>query len=227
MIVCLMPRIIASLPSISLYRMRNPVLLLHGIDDTAELFSTMTPFLQQWGWSVHSLDLCPNNGDAGLEELAQQVADYVAQAFPPDQPFDLVGFSMGGIVGRYYVQRLGGLDRIHRFVTISSPHNGTWAAYVRPNKGGSQMRINSPFLTDLNRDVHRLEQINFTSIWTPLDLIILPATSSRLPVGREVQLWVPAHSWMVRSLQSLTTVAMVLSEPLRKPQLTNSTAGVV
>jgi len=35
-----------------------------------------------------------------------KVANYVAANFAPEQPFDLVGFSMGGIVSRYYVQRL-------------------------------------------------------------------------------------------------------------------------
>jgi len=51
--------------------------------------------------------------------LGQQVANYVAATFAP-KPFDLVGFSMGGIVSRYYVQRLGGIDRVQRFITLAS-----------------------------------------------------------------------------------------------------------
>lgn len=194
---------------------RNPVLLIHGIDDTAILFNRMTSYLHQGGWAVHSLDLIPNNGSVGLDRLAHQVANYIEQNFSPDQPIDLIGFSMGGIVSRYYVQRLGGIDRVQRFVTISSPHNGTWTAYFRPNLGGNQMQRNSAFLYDLNQDVAALAQINFTSIWTPMDLMILPAVSSRLPVGREVILSVPSHPQMVTDARCLKAVADALSEPLQ------------
>jgi triacylglycerol lipase len=194
---------------------RNPVLLIHGIDDTAALFWKMTPYLAQQGWSVHSLDLKPNNGDVGLEKLAQQVADYIDKTFSPDQPIDLVGFSMGGIVSRYYVQRLGGLKRVQRFVTIASPHHGTWTAYFRPNVGGSQMKRGSAFLDRLNQDVAVLDRINFTSIWTPLDLMILPAASSRMPVGKNVQVPVSGHAWMVTDPRSLRAVTEALLEPLR------------
>jgi triacylglycerol lipase len=198
---------------------RNPVLLIHGIDDTVALFKPMTAYLQQQGWGVHSLDLIPNNGKVGLDALAQQVATYVEHTFAPDQPIDLVGFSMGGVVSRYYVQRLGGIHQVQRFVTISSPHNGTWTGYLRFNPGCKQMCRNSLFLQDLNQDAAMLEQINFTSMWTPMDLMIVPAHSSRMAVGREIVLPVAGHAWMVSDPRALREVANVLSEPLRKPAL--------
>ena len=108
---------------------RNPVLLIHGIDDTRAVFQKMAVHLVLQGWSVYSLDLVPNNGNVGLDKLAKQIADYVTATFAPEQCLDLVGFSMGGIVSRYYVQRLGGINRVQRFITISSPHHGTVAAY--------------------------------------------------------------------------------------------------
>lgn len=193
---------------------RNPVLLIHGIDDTADVFSTMAPYLRVQGWQTYDLNLIPCNGDVGLDQLAQQVADYVTQTFPANQPIDLVGFSMGGIISRYYVQRLGGIDRVQRFVTISSPHQGTWTAYLRPNLGASQMRWGSPFMNALNSDVDMLQTLHFTSIWTPLDLMIVPAESSRLPVGKEVVVNVPAHSWMLTHSRSLQAVCNALAAPL-------------
>jgi triacylglycerol lipase len=193
---------------------RNPVLLVHGIDDTTTLFWKMAPYLSQQGWSVHSLDLKPNDGRLGLDKLADQVAEYAAQNFA-QQPFDLVGFSMGGIVSRYYVQRLGGLKQVQRLITIASPHHGTWMAYFRPNLGGSQMRRDSVFLADLNRDMADLDQLNFTSIWTQRDLMIVPAASSRMAVGKNIQIPVSGHAWMVTDPRSLKALAAALSEPLR------------
>lgn len=193
---------------------RNPIVLVHGITDTAAIFKTMTRNLERRGWTVYSLDLIPANGDLGLDLLAHQLDHFIGSNLPKGKPFDLVGFSMGGLVSRYYVQRLGGLDRTQRFVTISSPHNGTMAAYLSQRPGCVQMRPNSKFLTDLNRDVHVLKQVKFTSIWTPMDLIIVPANSSILPVGRNLKVQVPLHAWMVSDTKAIDTLATVLQEPV-------------
>lgn len=202
----------------STFPSRNPVLLVHGIWDRGTIFQTMATALKQQGWSTYDLDLEPNNGDAPLEALGQQVADYIEQNFEPDTPLDLVGFSMGGIVSRYYVQRLKGLARVQRFITLSSPHRGTWTAYGSFRPGCVQMRPGSPFLTDLNRDLQLLDRINFTSIWTPLDGMILPASSSQLPVGQEVKVWVPLHRDMVTDSRSIGAVTGALAEPIRQVQ---------
>ena len=190
---------------------RNPVLLVHGFYDTTALFKKMSAYLQKRGWSVYSLNLTPNNGTLGLEHLAQQVATYAEETFG-SQPFDLVGFSMGGIVSRYYLQRLGGIDRVKRFISISSPHHGTWTAYALGRPGCLQMRPNSAFLEDLNRDAPTmLDQLDFTSIWTPYDLMIVPASSSQMNVGREIKLPVALHAWMVTDSRSLKVVADTLA----------------
>jgi triacylglycerol lipase len=78
-----------------------------------------------------------------------------------------------------------------------------------------QMRPNHPFLHDLNRDIKTLDRLNFTSIWTPLDAMIVPASSSQVPVGQDVKVWVPLHSDMVSHPQSLKAVATALAEPVK------------
>ncbi len=86
---------------------QNPVLLIHGLYDTTRIFQTLSTYLAQRGWSIYSFNLKPNNGDASLEQLAQQVADYVDKTFSLNERLDLVGLSMGGLVSRYYIQQLG------------------------------------------------------------------------------------------------------------------------
>jgi triacylglycerol lipase len=194
---------------------RNPILLIHGIDDTRLVFSKMSMHLQQSGCKVYALDLVPSNGDVGLDVLAQQIADYVSTNFPDEQMLDIVGFSMGGIVSRYYVQRLGGIKRVQRFITISSPHHGTIAAYASKRPGCVQMRPDSLFIKDLNSDALMLKDINFTSIWTPYDLIILPANSSQMPFGNEVIIPSMLHPWMLLDIRSLKAVEEALYKPLQ------------
>jgi len=193
---------------------RNPVLLVHGIFDTGRVFHSMVPYLKQRGLTVHDLDLVPNDGNVALDQLAEQVADYVNATFSPEQPLDLVGFSMGGIVSRYYVQRLGGINRVQRFITLSAPNHGTWIAYCRPGLGCVQMRPNSGLLQDLNRDAAMLEHLDFTSIWTPYDLMIVPANSSQMPVGRNEIVPVLTHAGMLTDSRSLAAVAAALFSPV-------------
>jgi len=107
---------------------RRPVLLVHGIWKSGASFHRMARALTARGLDAHTLDLKPNDGSAPLEDLAAQIAAFAADRFPG--PFDLVGFSMGGVVSRYYLQRLGGAERVRRFVTIPSPHHGTMTALL-------------------------------------------------------------------------------------------------
>ncbi len=191
----------------------NPVLLIHGFLDTTKIFDKMFQYLKKLGWDVYSLNLVPNYGTVGLDKLAEQVADYINNTFPANQPFDLIGFSMGGIVSRYYVQRLGGIERVQRFITISSPHNGTLTGYALNLPGPAQMRPKSAFLEGLNQDASVLKKINFTSIWTPYDAMILPAISSQMPVGKEIKIDVLLHCLMVSDQRVLKAVVEELKIP--------------
>ena len=189
---------------------RNPILLVHGLTDTSHKMRKIASHLRGLGWKVYDINLTPNSGDAKLEVLAQQVADLVELTFPSDQPLDLLGFSMGGLVSRYYIQRLGGIDRVQRFISISSPHNGTVAAYFTTRAGCVQMRPNHQFIKDLNRDVDLLDRIAVTSIWTPFDLMILPARSSQLGVGTDISLPVLSHVQMVFDRRILNAISEAL-----------------
>ena len=195
---------------------RNPVILIHGIWDTKIIFSKMSSRLTELGWCVHSLNLTPNDGSLGLASLAQQLADYISQTFHPQQSIDIVGYSMGGLVSRYYVQRLGGINRVQRLITISSPHKGTLTAYSLPLPGYLDMRPNSGLLRDLYQDVTMLKRINFTSMWTPFDIMIVPSNSSQMPVGKEVKLNVLLHRQMVTETQSINALVEELKAPIKK-----------
>ena len=50
---------------------------------------------------------------------------------------------MGGLIARYYVQRLGGDARVHTLVTLGTPHGGTAAAYLVPHRLARQLRPDS------------------------------------------------------------------------------------
>jgi triacylglycerol lipase len=170
----------------------------------------MSKYLSARGFRPLAVDLTPSNGAVALEDLAAQLSAFVARELAPGESFDLVGFSMGGLVCRYYVQRLGGVERVGRLITISSPHRGTYWAHMTRSVGSLQMRPGSQFLRELNRDDATLEHVRHASIWTPLDLMILPASSSR--AGEDFRVIVGLHAWMPRSHKCCAAVGRLLQD---------------
>jgi triacylglycerol esterase/lipase EstA (alpha/beta hydrolase family) len=41
---------------------------------------------------------------------------------------DIVGHSMGGLIGLYYVKKLGGAEKVRKMILMGSPVKGTWVA---------------------------------------------------------------------------------------------------
>ena len=82
-------------------------------------------------------------------------------------------------------------------VTAGSVIADTLLASLIPNDGCRQIRIGSAFLRDLESDAHRLAQLDFNSLWTPLDAIIVPPRSSVMPQARNERLPVALHPLMV------------------------------
>jgi triacylglycerol lipase len=188
---------------------RNPVLLVHGIYSHGGDFARLARHLRAEGHEVFTIDLKPNNGKVGLDVLAKQVADFADGAIP-GRRFDLVGFSMGGLVSRYYVQRLGGAKRVDHFITLASPHNGTVMAGLNNLPGVKQMRRNSPFIRDLARDSDCLKSVKFTSFYTPLDIVVVPGESGIMPQARNVKVWAAMHPSLILEKRCLRAVAEAL-----------------
>lgn len=185
-----------------------PVVLLHGFCDDASKMERLAGYLRSRGREAYPLTLAPSSGEVGLDSLAAQLKTLIERTFSPGVLVDLVGFSMGGLICRYYLQRLAGLDRVRRFVSISTPHRGSLLAWFVSNPGCRQMRPGSRFLRDLALDAERLAAVGFTSLWTPLDLMVLPPNSSVVSQARCKSIWCVGHALMVchrRSFQAVET----------------------
>jgi triacylglycerol lipase len=154
-----------------------PVVLVHGIFCTTVSMERMAKALRAVGRETHVIALQPADGSARIEELAAQLGAFVQEKLGA-RSFHLVGFSMGGLVSRYYLQEMEGCQRARSYLTLSTPHHGTWLAYLNSGLGGKQMRPGSAFLQRLNAGAEKLQAMPFLSLWTCTDLIILPATSS-------------------------------------------------
>jgi triacylglycerol lipase len=191
---------------------RPQVVLVHGIWDTAAKFDKMSAALTAVGWQTHAISLKPNDASVLLEQSAGQLRAFIDETLGPDLRFSIVAFSMGGLVARYYLQRLDGLARLDRLVTISTPHHGTWTANFDWLPGAVEMRPGSAFLADLNSDIMRLSVVPVTSIWSPQDIGIQPPDSSQLPVGMDVRIPGGMHSFMLTDDRVIQAVRAALQQ---------------
>lgn len=191
-----------------------PVLVVHGLWDSQARIDPMLRGLVARGVrALASFDLEPADGRAPIPELARQVqlqADALRERYAC-RLIDLVGFSMGALASRYYLQRCGGRDGVRRFISISGPHAGTWTAYALPFAGVRQMRPGSDLLRDLEADADPWGDVEVHCLYTSWDLMIVPATSSVLSGARAThRLRVPLHRWMITDPGVLDLVARSL-----------------
>lgn len=175
------------------------MVLVHGFADNGSEFRMLQKRLEKRGAKVIVPKLKHPDGRGGLEKLAEGLKQDIDKQFGPEDPIQIVAFSMGGLVSRYYLQDLDGASRCENFVTISSPHNGTLVAWLYPTEGAKQMRPNSRFLTSLRATEPGLGKMPVTSYRTPMDLIILPTDSSVWDRAENLKYPVLMHPLMLNS----------------------------
>lgn len=87
---------------------------------------------------------------------------------------DIVGHSLGGLIARYYVQRLGGDFRVRTLVTLGTPHSGTRVAPLADaHPIVRQMRPGSQVLEELRLPAPGC-RTRFVSFWSDLDQLMDP-----------------------------------------------------
>jgi triacylglycerol lipase len=175
------------------------VILVHGIFDTSRVFWLMKRRFLRQGYKVFAPNLRPATGSASLVELAEQLKLYIEKNVPGNESFHLLGFSMGGLISRHYLQEMADLKRILSLTILSAPNNGSKLAWSLPLKGFMDMRKGSKFLKDLEQKESCLSPLEPLSIWTPFDAIILPPSSSIWRIARNEKVWVLVHPLMLIS----------------------------
>jgi len=191
-----------------------PVVLTPGFKDSAVVLTTLATYLRERGVCAYPLSPQPSDGTVAIDALAVQLAHMIDDALGPAQPFAFFGFSMGGLIGRYYLQHLDGEDRIARLITLATPHRGTLTSWLLPRRPAlMQMWPGSDFLTDLNADLTPLRRVAFAAYWTPFDLSVTPANRAYLPDFPAHRLLSPFHATLLYDPWVVAAVGAALAVP--------------
>ncbi|WP_245722041.1 esterase/lipase family protein [Nocardia crassostreae] len=176
----------------------RPVVLAHGTDSSAYSdYSVIGAQLVREGFCVFA----PNYGGEvnaksyGTEDVFQssaQIGAFTEQVLAATgaAQVDMVGFSQGASVTRYWINQLGGAPKVNQWVGIASPSYGgvmyglvTVAdtvpiVYDLVALGSSQAAVQqaagSPFITALNRGGDTVPGVRYTTIGSRVDEMIQP-----------------------------------------------------
>lgn len=193
-----------------------PVLVIHGYLATRGSLHLLEEHLARRGHIVMSFRFGPINlGDIrrSAEHVAQKVESIIAQTGVAK--VDIVGHSMGGLVGLYYVKRLGGGRRVRRMVLMGTPARGTWSAllglFTAPlGLASLQLLPGSPFLRDL-AETAMPAGVDVVSIGALRDWLA-PVETTVFEGVRHIAL-PTGHSGLLVDVEVAERVATLLREP--------------
>jgi triacylglycerol lipase len=158
----------------------TPILLVHGMVDNRSIFTVLRRSLRRRGFHrVITLNYSPLTRDVRL--AATGLATRVEQLCEETgfERIHVIGHSMGGLIARYYVQRLGGDARVHTLVTLGTPHGGTRAAQLVPHRLARQLCPGSDLVEELAGPAPGC-RTRMLAVWSDLDQMIVPKRNARL-----------------------------------------------
>jgi pimeloyl-ACP methyl ester carboxylesterase len=189
----------------------TPVLLVHGLSSNRGIFHVLQRELRRagfphvttfnYGWLTTDVRSAARTLAGEVERLCDR-GGY--------ERIHVIGHSLGGLVARYYVQRMGGDARVHTLVTLGTPHHGTLTAMLPlPVPVMRQLRPGSDVLAELAEPAPGCAT-RFIAFHSDLDELIIPAANARLthpdlrtsniPVRAVGHVSLPWHRRVVREI---------------------------
>jgi triacylglycerol lipase len=145
--------------------------LVHGLLDTPAVFNRLRRQLGERAPDLLLPALPLRLGLTSVAAAADQLGRQIEAAYPGSTPLDLLGFSIGGVIARTWIQRLGGHRRTRRFVSLGSPQQGTFTAQPwssRLFRGLADVKRGSALLTELNSNLDTLAGLECHSFYSAL-----------------------------------------------------------
>lgn len=184
----------------------RPVILVHGtIENQRSNWNAMSPFLANKNFCVFTFNYgnsqFPNGPFYGLDHVpdsAAQLKTFVDHVLSETgaSKVDLVGHSQGGMMPRWYIQFLGGADKVENLVALAASNNGTTLSGITgligffPDladqfvfswcKSCQDQVEGSPMLQTLNAGGGTSPSVTYTNIVTKYDQVVTPYTSGYL-----------------------------------------------
>jgi triacylglycerol lipase len=191
----------------------EPVVLLHGTYSNAyTTWAYLAPALVAAGYCVYALNYGgatgnPSKGTGDIRESARQLGAFVDRVLASTEAskVDIVGYSEGGLLARWYLRFGRGADRadparnkVARLITLGATNHGTTVsglAYLSALMRGlgetadaadtaaRQQEVGSPLVRQLDTGGDTEPGIAYTAIASRYDLVSTPYRATFLKAG--------------------------------------------
>jgi Alpha/beta hydrolase family len=189
---------------------RRGVVFIHGFVCNRGLWTPWLKRLRAQDRAFVAVSLEPIFGSidayaASIEDAVQRVT--AATGLPPV----LIAHSMGGLVARAWLRAADDDRRVHRVVTIGTPHGGTWLGQFSHVTNGAQMRLQSSWLQQLHSDESPARRTRFTCWYSNCDNIVFPTSTAMLP-GADNRLVVGAAHVQLAFVDEVVSGSLVFDD---------------
>ena len=159
---------------------RNPVLLVTGWVGSPNHFAVLENRLKIDRWQVFTLNLKHidvEDMEKAAAEVQHKIEDIRIQT---KSKVDVVCYSVAGLVVRYYLKFMGGINAVQRYVSVGTPHYGTTVMFLLADL--DHLLPGSGFLEQLNTPVETTGNIHYTAVWSSVDEIVQPVENGKFKV---------------------------------------------
>ena len=163
-----------------------PLVFVHGLGGNRGNFFLMSKYLAFYGrkrsYKIHF------KYGLSIEEMAAELTGFVEKVkeITGSDKVDIVAHSLGGLVARLAICELG-LDRsVSRFITLGTPHKGSFPARLAASQRIMDLRPESELIKRLER-VGLPEGVRCFSLWSKSDLLVLPPESAILEGSEAIE----------------------------------------
>jgi len=191
---------------------RRGVVLVHGFICNRGLWNPLMSRLHAHGVPFIAVNLVPVFGSIDhyadiIDEAVRRMASATGQA-----PV-VVAHSMGGLAVRAWFSAHEGDDRVHRVMTIGTPHRGTFLGRFGHTHNARQMRMGSAWQQQLalREPAQRFQR--FICFYGHCDNIVFPTSNATLPGADNRHLPGCAHVHMAHHEEVFNEVLRCVGSP--------------
>tara|TARA_B100000700_G_scaffold327432_1_gene441993 strand:- start:36 stop:626 length:591 start_codon:yes stop_codon:yes gene_type:complete len=188
---------------------KRKLVLVHGLWNSPKLFFKLINYLNYYELQCFAPSLPHSYGKVSLNKLAYNLNKLIISECGNNDQIDLLGFSMGGIVSRLWLQDYEGYKRINKFISVGSPQKGTLTANIffpLMFQGISDMAIYSKLIKQLDKNSSFLTKVKCISYFSYWDLMVFPGWRAYLPYGEIYPINVFFHKQLILNDMSIKII---------------------